>query len=114
MKKFVVTYHMPAEAMDGRNEEVSPEEAEKGMQEWYDWAKRCGDHLIDLGLPLINGQFIKVDGSSGNSQRAVAGYSILQARDMEHAKELLTGHPHLNGWNKDCEIEVHESMPLPG
>jgi len=41
------------------------------------------------------------------------GYSILQAENMDEAKELLQGHPHLD-WNAACEIEVHESLPMPG
>ncbi len=33
--------------------------------------------------------------------------------EMDEAKELLKGHPHLE-WNGACEIEVHETMPVPG
>ncbi len=36
-----------------------------------------------------------------------------QAKDIEEAKKLLIGHPHLS-WNAACSIEVHETMPLPG
>ncbi len=31
---------------------------------------------------------------------------------MVAAKKLLDGHPHLE-WDAGCEIEVHESMPMP-
>lgn len=37
----------------------------------------------------------------------------LLANSMDEAKELLQGHPHLE-WAEGCEIEVHESLPLPG
>ena len=43
----------------------------------------------------------------------VVGYSILQAENIDDAKALLDGHPHL-AWDGACEIEVHEVMPLPG
>ena len=72
---------------------ASPEEMKAGMEPWMAWAAKCGEGLVDLGAPLV-------------------GYSILQAEDMEGAKALLEGHPHLE-WTGGCEIEVHESMPLP-
>ena len=110
MKKFIVLYHAPAEAM-AKMAEATPEDMQKGMEPWMAWATKCGDHLVDLGTPLMGGQALNSDGSSVNSSREVTGYSILEAEDMEGAKALLQGHPHL-GWTDGCQIEVHESMPL--
>jgi len=112
MKKFIVLYHAPMEAMQ-QSANASPEEMAKGMEVWMQWAQKCGDKLVDLGSPLMNGQQISPDGKSKNSDKNVVGYSILQAENMEEAKSLLQGHPHL-GWNASCAIEVHETMPLPG
>ncbi len=112
MKKFVVIYHAPADAME-QTANTSPEDQAKGMEQWMKWAQKCGDKLVDLGTPLINGQQLSPDGKSKNSNKNVAGYSILQAENMDEAKALLNDHPHL-GWNAACSIEVHESMPLPG
>lgn len=112
MKNFIVLYHAPIDAME-QTAQASPEEQAKGMEAWMTWAKNCGEKLIDLGAPLTNGQALSPDGSSSNSNKNVAGYSILQAENMEEAKALLKGHPHL-GWNAACSIEVHEAMPLPG
>lgn len=92
---------------------ASPEDMDKGMEDWMKWAAKCGDQLIDLGNPLMGGQKLSPDGNSQSSTRGVAGYSILQAADMDDVKSLLIGHPHL-AWNAACEIEVHEVMPLPG
>ena len=111
MKKFIVIYHAPAEAWDPSNS--TPEEREKSMAAWMQWAENCGDKLIDMGTPLMNGQQLSHDGTSKNSDKNVLGYSILQAEDMEDAKGLLAGHPHLV-WDGTCSIEVHETMPLPG
>jgi hypothetical protein len=47
------------------------------------------------------------------SNKDVVGYSILQAESMDKAVEMLKGHPHLD-WIDGCEVEVHESLPLPG
>ena len=90
------------------------EEANKGMQEWMNRAAKCGDNLVDMGTPLANGQKLGVGGGSIGSDRGINGYSILQAESMDHAKELLQGHPYLSGWNAACDIEVHEAMPLSG
>ena len=112
MKRYVVIYHAPAELLE-RTASASPEEMEKGMEPWMAWAAKCGNKLVDLGMPLTNGQKLFPDGKSTGSTREVCGYSVLQAESMEEAKSLLQGHPHLQ-WDGACEIEVHEAMPLPG
>ena len=112
MKKFIVLYHAPMDAMQ-QTANMKPEDQAKGMEAWMEWAKKCGDKLVDLGSPLMNGQQLTPDGKSKGSDKNVAGYSILQAENMDDAKKLFQGHPHL-GWNAACSIEVHETMPLPG
>ncbi len=112
MKKFIVLYHAPVDAMK-QTENSSPEEQAKGMELWMQWAQKCGDKLVDIGSPLMNGQKLNPDGKSEGSNKNVVGYSVLQAENIEEAKALLKGHPHL-GWNAECAIEVHETMPLPG
>lgn len=77
------------------------------------WAAKCGDKLVDMGSPLANGVAINPDGSSKESTKEALGYSILSAENMEEAKSLMEGHPHLS-WNASCTIEVHECMPTPG
>ena len=111
MKKYIVLYYSPASAM-AKMMEATPEEQEAGMAAWYAWNERCGDGMVDLGAPLGGGQSIS-DGGCGNVEMdpAVTGYSILQAENMDAAKALLDGHPHL-GWEKDCRIEIFEAIPL--
>jgi hypothetical protein len=84
------------------------------MEAWMQWAQRCGDKLVDMGAPLVNGQQLSNDGSAKNSDKQVCGYSLLQAENMEEAKGLLHGHPHISGWHPDATIEVHETRALPG
>ncbi len=112
MKKFIVLYHAPVDAMK-QTAGTTQEEQAKGMEAWMQWAEKCGNKLADLGAPLMNGQQLSPNGKSKNSDKNVVGYSILQAENLEEAKGLLQGHPHLT-WNADCTIEVHETMPLPG
>ena len=112
MKKFIVIYHAPADSMK-MTATMSKEEQAKGMEAWMEWAKKCGEKLVDLGAPLANGVSLSPDGTSKPSDKEVAGYSVLQAENMDEAKSLLQGHPHL-AWNAACSIEVHEAMPLQG
>ena len=111
MTKFVVLYHMPATAM-AEMPQMSPEEMQASMEPWMAWAAKCGDALVDLGTPLSGAQALTQSGSSPSASD-VAGYSILEAADVDAAKALMDGHPHL-GWNAACSIEILESMPLPG
>ena len=111
MKKFMVIYYAPAEVakkMDG----ATLEQMEEGMKPWMEWAKQVGSGMVDLGTPLGNGKKVTKSGAiSADSQ--VNGYSILQAENIDAAVEMLKNHPHLN-WAQGCEIEVFESLPLPG
>ena len=112
MKKFIVLYHAPDELL-AQSSNANPEEMEKGMEAWMEWAQKCGDKLVDMGTPLGNGITLGPGGSSASSESKIIGYSILQANSMEEAKDLLKDHPHLD-WNAACEIEVHESLAVPG
>lgn len=112
MKKFVVIYHAPADAWQ-ETEQASQEDMEKGMEAWMEWARKCGNKLLDMGTPLAHGLKLKPGGVSEKSEKQVAGYSLLQAESMDEARELLKDHPHL-AWTPECEIEVHESLPTPG
>lgn len=111
MKKFIVIYHANIDAMK-QIANNPPEEQAKGMESWMIWAKKCGDKLVDMGAPLIGGQTLTRDGKSQDSNKGVIGYSILQAENMEVAKALLQGHPHIM-WNAGCTIEIHETRVLP-
>ena len=111
MKKFMVLYFAPVawtEQMQG----APAEEMKKGMDAWMAWSQKCGSGLADMGAPLGNGQKVMANGT-GASTKEIVGYSVLQAETKEQAKEMLKGHPHLDMAN-GCEIEVYESMPLPG
>ncbi len=113
MKKFIVTFHAPASAMEqmGQMATASAEEQKEAVAPWMEWAERVGSALVDAGSPLMGGQTLTKSGSSP-SDKGVVGYSILQAEDMQAAKALLEDHPHLE-WVAGCEIEVYETMHGP-
>ena len=75
------------------------------------WAEKTGKQLIDFGSPLMGGQRLSPDGTASNSTKEVTGYSFLEAANMDEAKSLLKGHPHL-AWNGGCDIELHEGIPM--
>ena len=110
MKKFIVIYHASMEALVKMGS-MTPEEQAEGMKPWMAWKDLLGDKLIDFGSPLMNGTKLIPDGSSEPSKKEVTGYSIIQAENMDQAKELLKNHPHLS-WDGACEIEVHEAVDM--
>lgn len=109
MKKFMIIYHMPPKALEWTD--TSPEAKEEGMKQWFDWKDRMGEKLVEFGSPLGKGVKLNPDGTSVDGSTDVAGFSIIQAENIEDAKEALKGHPHL-GWNADCDIEIHEYMEM--
>ncbi len=111
MKKFIVLYHAPKGAME-KMANVSPEDAKKGMEPWMEWAKKCGDGLLDIGTPLGNAHKMSKE-HHGKSDSTVVGYSILQAESWDKVQEMVANHPHLL-MGDSCEVEVHEALPLSG
>jgi len=93
MKKFLVLYHAPKDAI-AQNANMTPEQAGTGYANVDGPGKKnVGDKLVELGILFMNGQKISHDGSVANSDKDVAGYSILQAENMDEAKSLLQGTP---------------------
>jgi hypothetical protein len=111
MKKYIVLYHAPVGVMENM-EDSTPEERKQQMELWKEWATECGDGLVDIGAPLGANQKVTKQGATAGAS-SVVGYSVLQAENMEVATEMLQHHPHLQ-WSDTCEIEVHETLPLPG
>jgi len=103
----MVLYMAPVSAEAQMN--VSPEEMKKGMEPWNAWYKKCGKAIVDQGAPLGKGMCVDKKGSSkGKSE--VTGYTIVQAKDMDAAKAILTDHPHL--MMPKASIEIFEMMTM--
>jgi len=96
----------------GRDTNASPEQMQKTMEKWRAWFKQLGEngHLKDPGHPLENaGKVVKgkqksvTDGPFAEAKDVVGGFTLIQARDLEHAVEL----------SKDCPIlEVGGSVEV--
>lgn len=111
MSKFVFIYHAPMTPAEATP--PSPEDMEAVMGDWNAWAAKVGNGLVDFGTPLANGVRVSPGGATAPSQREVAGYSIIEADNLDAAVELAKVHPHLN-MPGGCEIEVHEGQEIPG
>jgi hypothetical protein len=110
MKKFLVLYHAQTSAMEEMKDQ-SPEETKKMMEPWMMWAKKCGDHLVDMGTPLFNAKKVSMSGIM-ESDTDITGYSVLRADSMDEAVKMLDGHPFLAEGADNHEIEVHECMEM--
>ena len=111
MNKYLVVYHAPpsfSEKMMG----MKPEDVMTEMGKWKTWSDTLGDALIDMGTPLGGGMNVMKSGNK-TAKREVTGYSMIQAESMNEAMKLMQGHPHLL-MDESCEIEIHESAPIPG
>ena len=107
MKKFMILYKAPVAAEEQMK--VSPEEMKKGMEPWNAWYKKCGKAIVNIGAPLGKGTCLDKKGSA-NGQTQVTGYSIVQGKDMEAVKTMLTNHPDL--MMPKAIIEVSEILPM--
>lgn len=112
MKTYLITYHASEEAM-ASTKSTPPEESKEHMKAWMAWSEQCGDYLVDFGQPVGRSQALTNNGSLQPSNREICGYSKMKAKDEVHLKQLLTGHPHLSGWDDSCAIEFHEILPIP-
>jgi hypothetical protein len=110
MTRFLYVYHAPMTPADAAPPD--PAQMEQVMGAWMAWAGQVGDGMVDFGTPLANGVSVTPDGTSP-STREVAGYSIIEAEDLQAALALAKDHPHLK-MPGACTIEVHEAQPVPG
>jgi hypothetical protein len=107
MMKFMILYMTPVSAEAQMN--VSPEEMKKGMEPWMAWYKKHGKAIVDQGAPLGKSMCYTEKGSS-KGETQVTGYTIVQAKDMDAVKAIITGHPHF--MMPKASIEVFEMMPM--
>jgi len=96
----------------------SPEQAEKVMQKWVDWMNDLAKqgHLKDRGQPLeqtgkvVRGQQkVITDGPYPESKDLVGGYTLIEAKNLDHAAELSKGCPI---FERDGLVEVRPVMEM--
>ena len=110
MSEFIYLYR------GGRRAE-SPSEGEKVMQRWVAWLQELGSkgHLKDRGQPLdAEGKVVRkqrtiTDGPYAESKDIVAGYTVVEAKDLSQAAELASGCPI---FDTDGLVEVRPVMQM--
>jgi hypothetical protein len=108
--KFMILYRSPVEATQ-QMASASPEEAQKGMAAWMQWAEQAGPAIVDLGSPLGESRLVG-QAAAGETGVPIGGFSILQGDSAEDVAKLLDDHPHLR--MPGAVIEVLEYLPMPG
>lgn len=109
MKKFLVLYRMDMEAMKKMMETSTPEERQKGTQEWKDWMAANAAHFADMGGPIGKNTSVSPAGAQDMSND-IGGYSIVQAESKEAAIELLKSNPHFTMAGSTIDIAEIVSM----
>ncbi len=93
MAQFVFLYRR------GDSTQASPAQMQARMHKWQAWFKELADkgHLKDRGLPLEVGGAVAskknvTDGPYAEKD-LVMGFSLIEARDLAHARELSSQCP---------------------
>jgi hypothetical protein len=84
LSKFLVTYH-------GSGMPTDPTQAEQARAAFGEWLTKAGRAVIDPGAPLRPGT--QVSNSGATPSVVIAGYSVIEAANLEEAAEILKSHP---------------------
>ena len=111
MNEFVFLYR-------GGEAGRSPERMQQTMQKWMAWFKELAEkgHVIDRGQPLEGaGKLVRgnkktvTDGPFAEAKDVIGGFTLIKARDLDHAAELSKGCPILE---VDGSVEVRPIRKL--
>jgi hypothetical protein len=108
MSKFLYLYRGPATAM----EEFTPEQGAEQAKAWGEWMSRTGSALVDAGAPFGARSAVSDDGAT-TEPAYQNGYSIVEADDLDAARDLVKGHPFLSEGKGRFSIEIFELAPMP-
>jgi hypothetical protein len=87
MPNFVFAYH-------GSKRPANPAQH---MARWKAWVAGLGDALVNPGVPVGKSKTVSANGvSDGGGPSPLAGFSIVQAENMDAAIALARGCPHLD------------------
>ncbi len=110
MKRFIVLYNAPREAMRAMMANTSPEEQKKSMDAWKTWMGQNMSSFVDTGAPAGKNLRVTKENTEAVSND-VGGYSIMQADSKEALVMLLQSGPHLG--MPGSYVEVMELMEMP-
>jgi hypothetical protein len=114
MKRFLVTYLVPASVMDDwkKTDPAQRNEAQQKMQaQWKEWMSNNANMFADLGAGVGKTKVVNSQGVS-DSKNDIMLYSVVEAESHDAAAKSFKGHPHLQ--IPQSSIEVMEIHALPG
>lgn len=90
MARFLVTYH------DGEPMPTTEDGRRRVMADFESWAAAAGGALVDPGAPLGPTTTVAASDPDGSDiGPPAAGYSIVEALDLDAAAVLVRDHPFL-------------------
>ncbi|HYT73833.1 MAG TPA: YciI family protein [Vicinamibacterales bacterium] len=116
MSEFIYLFRIGDAAQ--RDAMGTPERAQQSMQRWMVWMRELETkgHLKDRGQPLERtGKVVRgtqktvTDGPYAEAKDLVAGFTIVEARDLAQAAELSAGCPILEGGGS---VEIRPVMRM--
>jgi hypothetical protein len=100
MPEYVMLYRNTADARAATM--GSPEKAQQNMQKWRSWMdelqkkgelKNIGQPLEDDGRLVAGKKKLVTDGPYAETKDLIGGYSLILARDLDHAAKIASGCP---------------------
>ena len=107
MAKFMLLYRGDATPPEDLTEAQGAEIRDL----WTTWVDKHGSRLVDVGTPFGGRTAVGGDGSDQPAAN-LHGYTIVEAENLEDAKQFCDGHPFLDGVGADFTVDVFELMPL--
>jgi hypothetical protein len=115
MSEYVMLYRNTAEATAG-----SPDQQQQKMVKWRAWFQelQTKGELKSIGQPLEEGgrlvagkKKVVTDGPYAETKDLVGGYSLIEARDLDHAAKIASGCPILENGGS-VEVRQVRQMTL--
>jgi hypothetical protein len=110
MKRFLVTYLVPASVMAAwkDTDPAQRKEAQAKMQaQWKKWMTDNANMFVDTGAGVGKTKLVNTQGTS-DTKNDIMLYSVVQAESHEAAAKSFQDHPHLQIPQSSIEImEIH-------
>ena len=102
MPKYLITYH------GGEGMPASEDARKQAMAAFMAWVESTGGAMVDPGAPLGKGSTVSREAQTATpASEPIAGYTIVQADDLDTAVGLVRNHPFIA---RGGSLQVLESI----
>jgi hypothetical protein len=102
--KFLVLY------IAKKTAEQQIEDMKKGRETWINWFKSQGAAIMDPGNPTAKPVALNKKGKTRAHANNVAGYTVIEANNIEAVKVMMRDNPHLDAPKNS--VEILETIPI--